>query len=336
MNVLLLQLDGKIPNLALMRIAAHHRDRGDEVELRAAGNLQAIENHFYDSPDKVYASAIFDWSQPVARRLKEIYPEAVIGGSGTDTREHVSNLAEVGITTRMTDYSIYPNYQHSIGYTQRGCRMNEKICDFCSVPWREGRARAEDNALSIWRGDPWPKHLLLLDNDTFGNPRWREEIVAIRDGGFKVCWNQGINARMLTDEVCEAIASVHYCDDQFQTRRIYTAWDNIGHERPLVRGIQALIRYGVKPDNIMVYMIVGHHDSERDREYRRKTLRDLGVRPYPMPKQRTAELVGFQRWIIGAYDKPTKRHPEGISWDAFKANNYRPEGVETHLQETHE
>lgn len=35
MNVLLLQLDGKLPNLALMRIAAHHRAQGDAVELRA-------------------------------------------------------------------------------------------------------------------------------------------------------------------------------------------------------------------------------------------------------------------------------------------------------------
>lgn len=34
MNVLLLQLDGKIPNIALMRLAAHHRALGDVVVLR--------------------------------------------------------------------------------------------------------------------------------------------------------------------------------------------------------------------------------------------------------------------------------------------------------------
>ena len=38
MQTLLLQLDGKIPNLALMRIATHHRARGDDVILRQAGN----------------------------------------------------------------------------------------------------------------------------------------------------------------------------------------------------------------------------------------------------------------------------------------------------------
>jgi hypothetical protein len=36
MNILLLQLDGGLPNIALMRIAAHHHALGDHVELRRA------------------------------------------------------------------------------------------------------------------------------------------------------------------------------------------------------------------------------------------------------------------------------------------------------------
>lgn len=38
MNVLLIQCDGKMPNLALMRIAAHHRDQGDFVQLCSTQN----------------------------------------------------------------------------------------------------------------------------------------------------------------------------------------------------------------------------------------------------------------------------------------------------------
>jgi hypothetical protein len=37
MRVLLLHLDGKLPNVALMRLSAHHKARGDEVTLRRAG-----------------------------------------------------------------------------------------------------------------------------------------------------------------------------------------------------------------------------------------------------------------------------------------------------------
>lgn len=36
-RVLLVQLDGKLPNIALMRIAAHHANLGDEVVLRRGG-----------------------------------------------------------------------------------------------------------------------------------------------------------------------------------------------------------------------------------------------------------------------------------------------------------
>jgi len=45
MNVLLLQLDGKIPNLALMRVAAHHRALGDAVTLRRVATVEAVEPH---------------------------------------------------------------------------------------------------------------------------------------------------------------------------------------------------------------------------------------------------------------------------------------------------
>jgi hypothetical protein len=40
-----------------------------------------------------------------------------------------------------------------------------------------------------------------------------------------------------------------------------------------------------------------------------------------MPFVRNKELVGFQRWCIGAYDK---RFP----WPEWKAANYRPENLD--------
>jgi hypothetical protein len=47
-------------------------------------------------------------------------------------------------------------------------------------------------------------------------------------------------------------------------------------------------------------------------------LREFGARPYPMPFVRAPELVGFQRWVIGAYDKR-------IRWADWEAAGYRPE-----------
>lgn len=41
MRVLLFQIDGKSPNIALMRISAHHKERGDEVFFRRGGKPEA-------------------------------------------------------------------------------------------------------------------------------------------------------------------------------------------------------------------------------------------------------------------------------------------------------
>ena len=127
----------------------------------------------------------------------------------------------------------------------------------------------------------------------------------IRDGRFAVSFTQGINARCLTDEAAEAIASVDYRNDSMDTRRIYTAWDNRGDEERLFAGLNRLVKYGVKPDHIMVYMLVGYWPAEtqEDRDYRRRRLREFGARPYPMPYYRTPRLIGFQ----GGWLAPTTR-----------------------------
>ncbi len=310
MRVLLFQLDGDLPNLALMRISAHHKALGDDVELRHGAAFRSL----WDAPDRVYASLIFERTKPLAREVLQNHPTAIIGGTGWDVTR---TLSDVGIADGALDYAIYPQYRDSVGFTQRGCRLK---CSFCVVPKKEGAIRETATIADIWRGDPYPRNLVLLDNDFFGQPNWRARIAEIRDGGFRVSFNQGINARFLDDEAAEATASVKYYNGKFTARRIYTAWDNLKDEARLFDGLNRLVKYGVRPDHIMVYMLCGYWagETQADREYRRKSLRDFGARPYPMPYTRTPELVGFQRWVIGAYDKR-------FSWEEWMGAQYRPE-----------
>lgn len=337
MRVLEFQLDGKLPNIALMRIAAHHRRLGDYVEIRKVGNLTAlkkscfrdVEHRLDDGKwDRVYASTIFQRTKPLARYVAELYPGAVIGGTGWDLEV---KLEDVGIPTEgPLDYSIYSSTSDlrrgraaSIGFTQRGCRLE---CSFCVVPRKEGSPRSVATIADIWRGEPWPRQLLLLDNDFFGNPDWQAIVDEIRAGDFAVCFNQGINARMLNPKTAAAIASLNYRDDQMKERRIYTAWDGRKDERVLFRGLNALTAAGVKPNEIMVYMLIGHEPGEThaDRDYRRVKLHEFGARPYPMPYVRDGELghvlTWFQHWVIGAWDKH-------ISWEAWLAARGNPRNL---------
>lgn len=299
-----------------MRIASHHRALGDDVELRKAGNAAALERGLFDRQDRTYASLIFERTRPLAERLLAIDPRAIVGGTGWDV---ASSLEAVGIDTGEQDYSIYPGFRQSIGFTQRGCRLR---CSFCVVPRKEGPVRAEQTIGELWRGEPWPREVLLLDNDFFGQPFWQSRIEELRAGGFRVSFNQGINARMLDDETAAAIASVDYRDDSMRGRRIYTAWDSRRDEKRLFAGLEALVRHGVRPRHVMVYMLVGYWPGEthEDRDYRRRRLREFGALPYPMPFQRTGELISFQRWVIGGYDK-------AIPWAEWSAARGQPRNL---------
>lgn len=317
MNVLFFHLDGKQPNLVGAKLYAHHTALGDRIELRHAGNAAALQPRFGDPAwDIVYGSLIFESTRPLADAARQIYPTISLGGTGWDFvgGVQVSNtVLPTDVEATRPDFSGYPKFRQSLGYTQRGCRL---ACSFCVVPRKEGKIAPVGSLHDVWRGDPWPRDIILLDNDFFGNPNWKALIAEAVRFGFRICWIQGINARLLRDEVCAAIASVSYYDDQFQRPRLYTAWDGRRDENRLFRGLAALKKHGVLPNRVMVYMLIGHEPGEthEERDYRRAKLREFGCRPYPMPFVRSGalgeELVAFQRWVI-------QRKDEFVPWSQW-------------------
>lgn len=304
------QLDGRLPNLALMKLAAWHRARGDEV--RFYKGAAAAERHL-DEPayDAVYGSAIFKFSAPLIERFRIQFPDAILGGTGTDNPGTVEQI--VGEDFEQYDYSIAPDdFRASLGFTQRGCRLK---CKFCLVPQLEGKPRVSNTIADIWRGPGFPKHIHLLDNDFFAiESHWRARIAEIREGGFKVSFNQGLNVRLITEDGAKALATVEYRDDGFKKRRLHTAWDNLKDEQIFFRGVRILQDAGIPPSHLMAYMLVGFDKNETWERlfFRFERMKALGIRPYPMiygEKRRLVPLGGsnmrighktlgdFQRWV---------------------------------------
>lgn len=291
------QLDGKLPNLALARIASWHAAKGDAVIFRRTPTPDLLEPAY----DVVYASSIFTDSSPLVVQVKQQWPNAIVGGTGSGSTSVVEDV--IG-DWRKCDYSFWPDYRPSLGFTARGCRMK---CKFCVVPGKEGRPRVESAIADIWRGPGHPKLLHLLDNDFFGQPEadWRARITEIRDGGFKVCFNQGINVRVINEKAAEALASVEYRDDQFKERRLYTAWDCLDDERVFFRGVEKLNRAGVPSKHIMAYMLIGFSPNETMDQiiYRFNRMANAGIKPYPMVYSDGnglpyKQLKAFQRWAV--------------------------------------
>lgn len=318
MKILAFQIDGKFPNLALMKLAAWHRSKGDTVFLTPfLRDLPFVEY------DLAYASSIFEFSAARRNSFAAHVPNAIVGGDGYKPiwndltikgRNLGTNLREVIADANpemiRPDYSDYPNFTPSIGYTQRGCRLD---CAFCRMKTREGEARNVNRLAGIWRGESNPKHIVLLDNDFFGQPEWADILGEAVSGGFKICFNQGINIRLITHEQARVLSGVFYYDDQFKTRRLYTAWDNLGDEKVFREGVRTIVDAGIPARNLMVYMLIGFRKGETEEEilYRFNEMVALGVRPYPMVFDRTnARLRAFQRWVI-------RRYYELVPWEKY-------------------
>jgi hypothetical protein len=281
MKILLVQVDGKLPNLALMKISSYYKSKGHETGFA------------YANPDKVYVSCIFSKNVFHARGIRHYYPNAEfhIGGPGLGRPNHLPKEMD-GV---MPDYSLYPDINYSVGYTQRGC---PNACPFCIVPQLEGSFH-EVAPISAFH-NPNFNNLLLYDNNFFYSKLWKEKLDYIHDHDLRVSFNQGLDARLMDEEKSVALAETKAYDLSFRTRRHYFSWDLVENEVPILAGLQRVIDAGVKPYTIMVYMLVGFNTTHDQDEYRFHKLRELGVDPFAMlfnNRKNDPWLRHFGRWV---------------------------------------
>ena len=129
-KVLLIDVDSKIPNLALMKISAYHKFNGDEVGF----NVQ--------NPDKVYISCIFSRNRTKAIGIPTLFRcVCELGGYGINDKQLPSEVEHI-----MPDYDLY-RCDYSFGFTTRGCIRN---CDFCIVPKKEGKIKFNADIYEFW------------------------------------------------------------------------------------------------------------------------------------------------------------------------------------------
>ncbi len=77
MHVRLAQIDGKLPNLALMKLAHYHCEGGGQVQFTKHVERQRGEPIY----DRVYSSAVFAFSADRVAQFREHFPDAIIGGT---------------------------------------------------------------------------------------------------------------------------------------------------------------------------------------------------------------------------------------------------------------
>jgi hypothetical protein len=279
MKIGLVQVDGKYPNLALMQICNYHEQLGDHVEW-FKGMLYQQEY------DKVYASKMFSFSN-----MPQLPEAAIIGGTGIDFK----NRLPVEIEQVEPSYTLYPKCNYHIGFSMKGCRF---VCKFCCVPQKEGKPKLNSSIDGILLNPNGGNRLMLLDNDFFGGPDWKDNLLSIIELKLKVCFVQGLNIRIITKEQAELLAQCNYTNSKFNQKYLTFAWDRMFDKRLVMKGIQICNDAGIPCNKMQFFVLIGYdttHDQNIDRVM---SLRELGCMPFVMPyNKKDRYQKAFTRWV---------------------------------------
>lgn len=259
MRIGLIDVDGRnFPNLALMKIAAYHKSKGDEVQWYMP---------FDDRYDKVYLSKVFTHTEDYGYCINA--DETERGGTGYDL--HKTLPAEIDNLQPL--YEIYPQVDSktAYGFLTRGCPNK---CQWCIVPKKEGGIKPYMDVDEIAVNGR--TNLILMDNNILASDYGLEQIEKIIKKGYRVDFNQAMDARLITDEVAKMLANVKWlkyirfgCDSHEQIEHCERAMDLID-------------KYGYKGEYILYTMLHGQFAEcfERINHWRQKGKRYL---PYGQP-----------------------------------------------------
>ena len=268
MRVNLVDIDGKYPNLALMKLSAYWKAQGAEVLLNSCRPA-----------DQVFISVVFAANMPKARKIQRALG-GTIAGSGTGG---YSMVLSPEIEHICPDYGLY-DLDYSMGFTSRGCCRN---CSFCIVPAKEGRL-CEWSPLGEFVRH---KKVVLLDNNFLASPNWRAKIWAMISRGLSVDFNQGLDIRLITEE---SAAMLQLLDPPY----LRFAWDSMDLIPAVKRGIRILrdVGYPVNRYRVGFYVLTGYETTPAQDLYRLDYLHRLNINTHVQPFVKNRQNNRLSRW----------------------------------------
>ncbi len=271
MRIGLLDVDGhNFPNLALMKISAYHKAKGDNVEWHIG----------FKKYDIVYMVKVFTFTED---HNTVIYADKVIkGGTGYDL---INKLPEE-IENMYPDYNLYNIKDTAYGFLTRGCPRG---CNFCIVGEKEGLKSVKVADLEdFWNGQ---KEIKLLDPNLLACKESEELLHQLIDSKVWIDITQGLDIRLMTDKKAELI-------NQLRVKMIHFAWDNYEFKTyKKLRKFRTKLNFDGR--RLRVYVLVNFNTTiEQDLE-RIYKLRELDYDPYVMVFEKwksPKRIREMQRW----------------------------------------
>jgi len=281
-NILLVEPDyySNFPPIGLLKLSSIEKKNGNTTEL-VRKNYSPLK-----TPTKIYVTSLFTWAWKEVWRsvnyYKSQFPDAPIylGGlyatlipdharlSGAD---HLVQGLNIEAENVMPDYEIVPEWDGSIIFASRGCINN---CLYCAVPKIEGKICLEKNSIKDY---VYKKHtkIYFFDNNILAMKYWENIFDEIIDIGKEVDFNQGIEARLITDKVAKLLC-------EMKIKYIRLAYDRPEEKKYVEKAINLLGTYNFSKRDIFVYTLFNFNESPDDFFIRVRDILNWGATCYPM------------------------------------------------------
>jgi len=297
------------PPLGLLKLSVLYKSQGHET--RFVRGLVLVTRFV---PDEINITSLFTWAwKPVWEAVefyRALFPHAKIllgGVYASLTPEHAKQSGADEVMTGlvpdaedfMPDYDLVPEWHHqrqaSVMFSSRGCIRS---CGFCSVPKLEGKpfmARPTTRIKHLVH--PQHRRVILWDNNILGAAHWPEVFAELSELGVEVDFNQGIDARLITDDIARAIAAL-----KMPTLRL--AYDFLAMRDKICSAVFALKKNFTarRYRHICCYVLYNYKDTPHELFERVRDLLAWGVAAYPMRYQ---PLSGEFAFAKDSYVAPT-------------------------------
>lgn len=273
MRIGLIDVDShNFPNLALMKLSAYHKQRGDLVEMWN-GLL-----HY----DRVYQSKVFDSTYSKDNEFCVMADEVIKGGTGYDLQNKLPDEIE----HQYPDYDLYNISDTAYGFLTRGCPRH---CPFCIVSEKEGNTHTVADLDEFWRGQ---KNITLMDSNITASKDCERLFEDLINSKAIINFEGGLDIRLLTEKGAYQI-------DKMRTSMIHFAWDN--YEFKMYEKLKQFRPiFKTRANELRVYVLTNFNTTiEMDLE-RIIKLKELDYDPFVMvyDKPNAPQIIkDLQRWV---------------------------------------
>lgn len=291
MKIGLVDVDSKIPNIALMKLSTYHKINGNIVEF-----WKGV--FFNDEYDKIYASKVFDFS----KLPNGLDKKTIIGGTGYDLSIKLPDYIEY----LCPDYFLYPNCDYSIGFITRGCNRN---CSFCKVPKKEGKIKFNQS----WEKfkNPKGKYWVFLDNNILAYEDHISILKEIIEQKMIIDFNQATDIRLVNEENAELLAKIKW----YTYYRFSFDW--VFLDKIVIEKVKLLNNFGLSSYKMFCFILIGYNTTIEEDLYRVELCRELKINPFVMPYDKFNKYQkDFARWVNH------KAIFKSVKWEEYKKINW--------------